>query len=203
MKIIGLCGGSGSGKGAVCDLFLEFGVPSIDTDALYHKMTSSDSPCLRALAAEFGESIIDASGGLDRSVLREIVFSSSDGSAKLKKLNEIAHTYILARTREIIKEYEAARKSAVIVDAPLLFESGFDKECDFILCVIADEKIRVNRIVLRDGISEENAYKRIRSQINTDELISKSDAFITNNGDYESLSLEVKRVSEKIFGEDN
>ena len=201
MKIIGLCGGSGSGKGAVCDLFLELGIPSIDTDALYHKMTSSDSPCLRALAREFGESIIDVHGKLDRAVLRGIVFSS-DGENKRKKLNEIAHKYILDRTREIIKEYECAGKRAVIVDAPLLFESGFNKECDFILCVTADEKIRVKRIVLRDGISEEDAYKRISSQITTEELLSKSDAFITNNGDYASLSVEVRRVSEIIFGED-
>ena len=78
MKIIGLCGGSGSGKGAVCDLFLELGIPSIDTDALYHKMTSSDSPCLRALAEEFGASIIDVHGKLDRAVLRGIVFSSTE-----------------------------------------------------------------------------------------------------------------------------
>ena len=201
MKIVGLCGGSGSGKGAVCDLFLELGIPSIDTDALYHNMTSSDTPCQRALVEEFGESIIDHHGRLDRAVLRNIVFSSGDGMEKRKRLNEITHKFILDEARKIIKEYEKKGFLAAIVDAPLLFESGFDKECDFILCVTADENIRVKRIMLRDGISEADAYKRIASQITTEELAKKCDALITNNADYASLSIEVKKTFGKIFGE--
>ena len=202
MKIVGLCGGSGSGKGAVCDLFLELGIPSIDTDALYHEMTSSDTPCLRALAEEFGESIIDHNGRLDRATLRSIVFSSHNADVKRNRLNAIAHKYILDETREIIKRYEKKGCPAVIVDAPLLFESGFNNECDFILCVTSDEDIRVRRIMLRDGISESDAYKRIASQIPTEELLNKSDAFITNNGDYALLSVEVKKIFDKIFREE-
>ena len=85
MKVIGLCGGSGSGKGKVCEIFSTLSVSSIDTDSVYHKLTSCESSCLRELVDEFGNGILNAKGGLDRSVLREIVFSSENSALKSRK----------------------------------------------------------------------------------------------------------------------
>jgi dephospho-CoA kinase len=126
MKVIGLCGGSGSGKGLVCKILSEYSVPNIDTDGLYREMTSGDSPCLRALRNEFGESIIGADGSLDHSVLRNIVFSSADSRERRARLNEIAHGYIRDEARNIISQYRERGAEAIVVDAPLLYESGFD-----------------------------------------------------------------------------
>ena len=137
MKVIGLCGGSGSGKGAVSRIFAEIGIPSIDTDAVYRRMTLSDSPCMRALAAEFGKEIINSLGGLDRARLASIVFNDP---SRLKTLNKIAHSFILDETRRRLAEYSDEGFPAAVVDAPVLFESGFDKECDEIICVLADSE---------------------------------------------------------------
>ena len=187
MKVIGLCGGSGSGKGLVCSIFSELSVPSIDTDALYREMTEKDSPCLRALRAEFGDEIISKDGSLNRSALRNIVFLSEKSELKRKKLNLISHKFILNEVRFIIEKNRKQGVSAVLVDAPLLYESGFDRECDLTVCVIADEEIRLKRIMERDGISKSDALARIRGQISNEMLINISDHVIENNGDIEKL----------------
>lgn len=197
MKIIGLCGGSGSGKGAVSKIFLTLGIPSIDTDAVYHDITSSNSACVDELASFFGNIIIDSNGGLDRRALSGIVFGDNSQD-KLERLNEIAHRHILDKTREIIKAYEANGVGAVIIDAPLLFESGFDRECDFTIVVVADRDIRIKRILERDAIDLESAKRRIDSQITDDELKSKCDYIIENNGDLSSLEKAVKNIYENF-----
>lgn len=199
MKVIGLCGGSGSGKGAVCELFSEMDVSSIDTDRVYHRLTSSPSPCLEELALVFGKSIIDERGALDRRVLRGLVFGSCDADERRRKLNEITHKHILGEARRIISEKRDEGAKAIIVDAPLLFESGFDKECDVTVCVIADKDIRIKRIMARDGISAEDAKRRIDGQIPNDELVRRVDYVIENNGDLDILRDEVKRVYKKIL----
>ena len=199
MKVIGLCGGSGSGKGAVCDILSERFIPSIDTDRVYHRITSEDSPCLRELVGAFGESIVDSNGALDRSVLRNIVFGTVDAEEKRKTLNEIAHKHILAETRRIIAEKRGQGAIAVIVDAPLLYESGFDKECDVTVCVVADESVRIDRIVQRDGISVEDAKKRIRGQISCEELICRSDFVLENNDNIDVLRVKVQDLFDKII----
>ena len=199
MKVIGLCGGSGSGKGSVCQIFSELSVTSIDTDAVYHRLTSSDSECLRELVREFGDEILDTSGGLDRSVLRDVVFSSENAKQKRDILNCITHRHILDEARRIIAQKRSEGAAAIIVDAPLLYESGFDKECDVTVCVIADEDIRIQRIVERDGISEEDAIKRIKGQMMDEELLRRADYVIVNNCDFESLRSKVLEISKKIL----
>ena len=98
MKVIGLCGGSGSGKGVVSSLFDRRGIPAIDTDTVYRELTSVDSPCNRVLSNEFGKEIISTDGSLNRKKLRTIVFTGDDSKLHLKKLNEITHKYILDET---------------------------------------------------------------------------------------------------------
>ena len=85
-----------------------------------------------------------------------------------------------------------------MVDAPLLFESGFDKKCDFVISVIADEDLRIKRITERDGISVEKAKERIKNQA-TDEFLKKNSLFlIVNDGDLDALEKSVNEISEKI-----
>ena len=188
MKVIGLCGGSGSGKGAVSLIFSECGIPFIDTDRVYREMTSGDSECLRELRAAFGDGIVASDGSLDRRRLAELVFSGDDANARRSLLNSIAHKHILDETRRRIKAFGAR---TVVVDAPLLFESGFDKECDFIVAVIADREVRIERIMRRDGIDRSAATARIASQLSDGELIKRADAVIENNGELSALRASV------------
>ena len=195
MKVIGLCGGSGSGKGTVSSIFKKHGIPSIDTDALYREMTSGDSPCMQALKDAFGNEIVNADGGLDRAGLAAVVFGNAE---KLKLLNRIAHSFILDETRRILGEYRSAGYEATIVDAPVLYESGFDSECDTVICVVADTDARVRRIIQRDGISRVAAEQRINSQIPDSELVSKCDYAVYNNSGPDALRPQIERIVELI-----
>ena len=196
MKVIGLCGGSGSGKGTVSKIFAEIGIPSIDTDAVYREMTLSDSPCMRALQGEFGDEVVNSQGGLDRTRLASIVFNDP---SRLEKLNKIAHSFILDETRSRLAAYKDEGLSAAIVDAPVLFESGFDNECDEIICVVADREIRTGRIMSRDRITRDAAEKRIASQMPDEILISKCDQVIYNNSDIESLREQILSLKSKLI----
>lgn len=196
MIVIGLCGGSGSGKGVVSSIFNDLGIRSIDTDLVYRKIISTDSDCTKELLFTFGE-IIHANPGINRSKLREIVFSSPE---RLKLLNEITHKHILSKVRCDIKlEEKKGVAKGIIIDAPLLFESGFDKECDITVCVVADEEIRINRIIDRDNIDRSVAVRRIMSQISNDDLIKKCTYSIENNGDINNLTEKVNKLYNSIF----
>ena len=198
MKIIGLCGGSGSGKGTVCDIFRTLGIPSVDTDAVYHQLTSGPSDCLEALKNEFGDSIVSESGSLNRRALAAIVFSEDGNGERLNTLNTIAHKFILNEARKRLESFASEGFEYAIVDAPLLYESGFDKECNVIIGVIADFETRIERIMLRDGISREAASNRIAAQMTDEELINRCDFIISNDSDIDSLDKKVTEVLNKI-----
>ena len=198
MKIIGLVGGSGAGKGAVTELFKKYNIASIDTDAVYHELISAPSECTEELKKAFGDKIIKSDGSVDRRALAETVFA--DGAEKKREvLNFIAHRFVLDEVRRLIPVLEKMGYAAVLVDAPLLFESGFDKECDSILCVTARKDVRIERIIQRDGITREMALSRIAYQKTDDELISRSDFLVENNGDMDALKESVGRVVSSIL----
>lgn len=199
MKIIGLCGGSGSGKGTVSNLFLEYGIPSIDTDEVYREITSYKSKCMDELVSAFGDSVMNPDGSLNRTEMRNIAFMSDGKNANLELLNAITHKYVLDETVRRINVYKNQGLKAVIADVPLLFESGFDQHCDVTIAVIADEDKRTDRIMRRDHLSYEHAKNRIKSQISNDEISSRVDFFIENNGDLEDLKKEVSKLYNKLI----
>ena len=179
MKIIGLCGMSGSGKGYVSDIFVKYSIPSIDTDKVYRDLLKEDnSPLINELKSAFGEDIISSDGSLDRQKLSGIVFADAD---KLKILNSITHKYIKIKTDELLREFKKKGTDAVIIDAPVLFESGFDKMCDIKVCVTCDTDTSVKRIKARDGISEEKARERLSKQITPEKLRGLCDYEIVND----------------------
>lgn len=194
MKIIGLCGRSGSGKGYVSKIFREFSGLHIDTDAVYHQLllpaNNSVSPLVGELTEEFGTLVLDGLS-LNRKKLGEIVFSSPE---KLKKLNEISHRAILAEVRNIIDKSDAP---FAIVDAPVLFESGFNNFCDYTVCVVCSDDKSIERIVNRDGITETEAKKRLNSQIKQEELTRKCDFTIYNN-DCDDIETQVQTILREI-----
>lgn len=197
LKVIGLCGGSGSGKGTVAAIFVEHGVPTIDADKIYHELTSNMSDCLLELSRHFGAAIIE-NGRLNRVALAKIVFEDG-GVAELAALNEITHKYVVKRICELISEYRGLGERAVVIDAPLLFEAGLNDKCDIIISVIADIDTRISRIIDRDGITEEHALRRVSSQKSDEWLIERSDYVINNNGDISELRAVVADIVEEIL----
>ena len=194
-KVIGLCGGSGSGKGVVGSLFSAHGYIAIDTDKVYREITDNKSHCLDALVCEFGGTILTKNASLDRRKLAGIVFSDKE---KLKKLNAITHKYILDEVRNIINTAKCEGYSGALVDAPLLYESGFYKECDVVIAVIADKQVRISRIIERDSISREEAERRINSQLSDEILCTRVDYVIENNGALEEIKECVSNIVFKL-----
>ena len=100
MKVYGLAGASGSGKGTVGKIFSEYGIPSVDTDKVYHNLIAERTECTEELLKTFGTQILNPDNSVNRKKLSEIVFNSDDCENKLKKLNKITHYHILKKTRE-------------------------------------------------------------------------------------------------------
>ena len=197
MKIIGLAGGSGSGKSTVCKLFSKEGFAFINTDEVYHGLTSRKTPCLDDLVHEFGREILNSDNSLNREKLGQLVFAVG-AEEKLKALNKITHYHILRETEKIIASLPREKYFGVLIDAPLLFESGFDKKCDLVISVIADENTRIMRITERDGISAEKAKSRIKAQLSDEFLKENSKYIIVNDGNLTALQGAVSEISEKI-----
>ncbi len=133
ITVLGICGRSGSGKGYVCKIFNQFGIPSIDTDSVYKSLVTgcgdAPSPCLMEITDAFGESVLDEKGDLNKLALADIVFAPGN-ALRLKQLNAITHKHIKEKTLQTIVLLADAGNSAVLIDAPVLFESGFDRLCD-------------------------------------------------------------------------
>lgn len=196
MTVIGLTGPSGSGKGKIAEILSEYGVEHIDADAVYHNILIPPSPCLDELVENFGYGILNAGGQLDRRALSSIVFGE-ENKEKLEKLNGITHKYVCARIRQIIRYFDSISCKACVIDAPLLFESGLDSDCNFVISVLADTELRAQRIAARDNISLENARLRISSQKPDGFYKDRADITVYNNGDEKSLReslLEILKV---------
>lgn len=193
MIIIGICGASGSGKGYVCSVFEGHGVKWIDTDGVYKELTKPNAPCTNELAGFFGERILNMDGSLNRKELSRLVFQSENAEQNRKKLNEISHYHIRIRTKELITYYEEQGYKAVAIDAPVLFESGFDKMCDVTICVTAPQELKIERIMARDSITQEQALARLNSQLSDEALIELCDYEIknTNGSDVEAQILAI------------
>ena len=191
MLKIGLGGGSGSGKGTVASLFSLNRIPAVDCDEVYHTLISRNGTLTRELAEAFGDGILDERGGIDRRALFAAAFGDEE---KRNLLNRISHRRILGVLREWMNRAEKQGIPAVLIDAPLLFESGFDRECDMTVAVTAPPELRVERIVRRDGISQTEAEKRIAAQIPDAELSLRADYVLQNDGDLAKLIREVQSI---------
>ena len=181
MKIIGLTGGSGTGKGTVAARMRELGAGWVDADAVYRALCATNREMLAALDAAFG-GVTDETGALDRPKLAQIVFSDPE---KLAKLNKITIPYIRAASLE--KMQAQADCPIVLYDAPTLFEAGVDELCAQTVGVLADLETRVQRVMARDGISDEAARARILAQPDDSFYRARCDYIIENNGDLAAL----------------
>ena len=184
MRIIGITGPTGAGKSTVAKGLAGLGYDTIDADKLYHSMLIPPSECLDAIRGEFGDKIFTPNGELDRRALAAKVFSDPEA---LERLNATVLPIVIERMRAVIRELDQKGCEAVIIDAPTLIESGFAKECDFVLSVSAPEDVRIERIMKRDGIDESRARARVCGQKGDDFYRAASDAFLYDEGDAEQL----------------
>ncbi len=188
MIIIGLCGRSGSGKSTVAEIFSKIGALHIDADEVCHYVYTSDSACVKEICDNFGSDVAE-DGKIVRPVLSRRAYGIEGG---IKLLNSIAHKYILKEIEKRIQTAKEQNEGFVVLDAPLLFESGLDKRCDFLIAVVATKAIKISRLKKRDGESTTELEKRLSLQLSDDELKRRCHLSIVNNGTVKHLSKKVK-----------
>lgn len=187
-RIIGLTGQSGAGKSTVAKFLEQNGFYVINADLLVRKIYNSGSPCLKTIAAVFGEDIITDNGTPDRKLLAERAFSSKENTALL---SSIVHPFVTAELFDEIKKAAEIGTTTVVYDAPQLFESNADVICDEIISVAAEKSVRLDRICKRDNISEELAFMRMNAQLEEEFFRENSDYIIENNSDLSSLNVQL------------
>lgn len=191
--IIGITGTSGSGKTTVGrilakreDAFV------IDADSVAKELNKPDTSYMKAIRNDLGDEFFLEDGNLDRKKLADEIYSNNDSR---NKLNSITFKYVVDRILELIKN--DVDKNYIVIDAPLLFESGLQNFCDYTISLISEYETKIKRICNRDNITEEVAKRRLNIQHDDNYYIEKSD-YVINNYNGCNLELEVERIINKI-----
>lgn len=182
MLRVGLTGSIGVGKSFVASVFVELGCHVLDADQTAREVVMVGTPGLKALVDAFGEEILNADGTLDRKRLGAVIFADQ---SQRERLNHILHPFIIERQDEILNAWEAEDPDGIgIVDAALMIESGGYKRFDKLIVVHCRPEVQLERLMLRDKLSRDEALRRINSQMSQDEkqkfadyLIDTSDGF--------------------------
>lgn len=188
-KLIGLTGPTGAGKSSVAARFQELGCGVVDCDALTKSSSVYDNECLQKLAEAFGEDVVEQ-GVLRRDLVAQRAFSSPEGK---EKLQAITFPKIMDAVKQAVAQEVAAGKQWILLDAPTLFESGLDRYCSRIVVVSAEKQIRLQRIMERDGLTQEQAIRRMAAQKDADYYEKRADNVLEN-----SFELPQRHVEEIV-----
>ena len=170
---VAICGGIGSGKSTVCQMFAERGAAVYDSDSRAKALMNESAELRKALIAEFGEECYEE-GVLNRSYLAEKVFGSEE---QLARLNAIVHPAVKA---DFLRWAEEQEGDYCILETAILFESGFNEVVDCSVAVLAPMPLRMERAMKRDGATREQIEARIKAQMSDDELMRRADFAIVN-----------------------
>jgi dephospho-CoA kinase len=193
MIIVGITGGIGSGKSVVSRIFRQLGIPVYDADAAARSLYERHPEVLQKLQSEFGETLVDAKGRLDRKKLASIVFQNED---KLKLLNRLVHPLV----KKDFKEWASLHRAApyVMKEAAILFESGTHKDCDLVITVTAPTELRVQRVKSRDQRPTAE-IRQVMSQQWSDEEKIKRSQFVIQNDEDDAVLPQALDIHEKIL----
>lgn len=182
MRLIGLTGGIGSGKSSVSRVLARSGAVIIDADGITHDLERRGQPVWSKIIGTFGYSVLMADGELDRKKLGHRIFSTA---TERERLNRIVHPQV---RQEITQAIDQAREMGVkvaVLDAPLLIEGGLYRNVDQVWLVYAEPEQQVKRIVARDQVGEDTAWRRIRAQMPLSDKVAYADVVIDNRGRFQ------------------
>lgn len=189
MLVIGLTGGIGAGKSSVSRLLAERGAVIVDADVISREVVEPGGAAYQALVDRFGaEGVFDENGTLDRAALAAIVFKDAD---VLKELNDIVHPAVGAVIAQRLAD-EAATDHVVILDVPLLVESGRNN-AQAVLVVDCPPEEALRRAVAR-GLPEDDVRRRMANQVSREDRLAKADFVVDNSGPEQALPAEVDRA---------
>jgi dephospho-CoA kinase len=185
--VIGITGGIGSGKSVVTDELLRLGYTVLDTDVISREVVLPGSATLTELISIFGPNVISSDGALDRSAISDIIFVSPE---KMDCFNRVMKRAIEARIDGGISEYRAGASETgkpLFLSSALLYEAGWDRKCDEVWFVMANDRARARRAATRDGVSEEKIRERMAFQMPEAKKRERADVIIDNNGTSKEL----------------
>jgi dephospho-CoA kinase len=193
MLKVGITGGIGSGKTTVCKVFELLGIPVFYADDVAKSIMQTDPVLKTALLDTFGENSYTKDGMLNRAYISSIVFNDKQ---ELEKLNSLVHPAVLrAFDNWVLYQHESPY---VIKEAALLYESGGFKMCNKSILVIAPTLIKMNRVKLRDGVSEEDIQLRMNRQF-SDEIKIKYADYILNNDEKQLLIPQIIQLHQQFL----
>lgn len=175
---VALTGNIGSGKSVAGEFFQQKGITVIDTDKIARDVVEPGEKALAEVVEVFGKDLLEKDGTLNRKKLGSIVFADEE---KRKKLEAILHPAIWQRLQ---KDMDWDNERLVIAEVPLLFEANWQDRFDKIILIKAEDNVRLKRIMKRDDLSEEEAKKRLESQMSQEEKEKRADFVVDNSGDW-------------------
>lgn len=195
--VIGLLGGPCSGKSAAAHILAGLGCAVISADELAHEQLE-ENQTRQALRKAFGDKFFDNAGRLDKRKLSEIVFANR---ANVEKINSIIHPPVLEKTQRLIERYKIDEQvRAIVLDVPLLVETGWEKNCDILIFIDSDEDKRLQRAAKKGDYFVKQLKKRENYQISLDKKADIAQYIIRNNSGLSALAEQVTKVFTDIIG---
>ena len=195
--VVGVTGGLGAGKSALCRLLRERGLPVLDADQAARAVTAPGSPALAALTAAFGPGLITPAGELDRAALAARALADPDGQ---RRLHAILHPPIRAALAREVEALGRAGEGAVVIEAAVLLEGGGHEFYDWIVVVVAPEAMKVARAVAR-GMAAAEARRRLGLQWSDERKAAAAHRVIVNDGTLADLAAAAARLADEIRAE--
>ena len=198
MRIIGLTGGIASGKSTVRGMLEALGAPVEDADAIYHALIQPWEGKPSPLAARIGEAFPEAlnpTGSIDRKSLGERVFADTEAR---QRLEAITHPAVAEETARRMHQLAGRGHQVAIYDVPLLFERGLDKTLSGVIVVWVPQAVQLQRLMARDGLSENEAHQRIDAQMPLADKKTRADWVVDNSGTPEQTRAQVERIWREV-----
>jgi dephospho-CoA kinase len=192
---IALTGGIATGKSYVREQFERLGVPTIDSDRLSRDAVAPGTPGLARVVERFGRGVLRPDGSLDRQKLAGIVFADADARVALEA---IIHPEVRRRTDEWFSSLDPSTYAFAVADIPLLFEVGRERDFDTVVVVASRPETQVQRVMARDGVSEQEARQRMAAQLPIEEKVRRADYVIRTDGTFEDTDRQVRAVLDAL-----
>jgi len=197
MLRVGLTGSIGVGKSFVASVFVELGCHVLDADQTAREVVMPGTPGLKALTEAFGEEMLNPDGTLNRKQLGAVVFNDE---SQRQRLNHLLHPFIIERQDEIMKAWEAEDPDGIgIIDAALMIESGGYKRFDKLIVVHCRSEVQLERLMLRDKLSRDEALRRINSQMPQEEKQKFADYLIDTSDGFELTRARTVEIYQQLI----
>ncbi len=196
MLRVGLTGGIACGKTHVRKLLAEREAITVDADTVVHQLMDQQTELTEAIGERFGRDVLAPDGSVDRKKLGAIVFSDPDAR---RELNRLAHPKVIAEETRLLAEAERKGVQIGVVDAALMIETGTYRDYDRLVVVYCPREVQLERLVARDGISPEDAARRVDAQLSVEEKKLYGHYVVDSSGSLEDTERRVGEVWDSLL----